>query len=646
LEHSEFTIKRQPSYLIWIGFATLYTLTIISLIIDNSAILRDSIWNLIILSLILITPYLFFAYKLNFFRKPYIFKIYLTENLIQYINISLNKIMQEIDLTQLTAMDIRGSGKHQFCTIQAKTKTLIFTQYEFDSQIEWENFIKILKECIEQALNHSFRDKIQKQMLISQRIFQSKHYLTNIICGFITLIFIIQCTSKTLFAHWLIAAGAANSELFFSGDYFRLLSAGILHSGYLHFIANISVLFVLLLIFEGLIGASFAFSLYLLTQFFGLLICLIFGQEIIVGTSAGVYGLIGCYLYLCLNKSQYLPAGLHLNKRTWFIFLSSNLLLVYLFPKVSFLAHFSGFALGYILSSYILKDFDFVKKCFNQKSSKELYLLHLLKYSLISLLILLSGQYFLYLTNPNHIYLHNYYVLNKILTKNLDSANNLNIFAWDIAIDKKITKASKLLDLANLASTRALNLSNPNRDEYLNFKDTLATTLYRNGDYTDAIIYESEVLRDINKRLYSDTDKGGTYTKDSFAVDIYLSQLYRFIKELPHELIAFTKDNSLKFGFRTDEQIGKSIIYIYFQDQLNDQKYVTELFFDKDSVLQSEKLDVIIKKHVPQNSKFLKAFIIQEQPHDNPTFHKVFVNKKSTTYKLDAEVEKYPEPVV
>jgi hypothetical protein len=232
------------------------------------------------------------------------------------------------------------------------------------------------------------------------------------------------------------------------------------------------------------------------------------------------------------------------------------------------------------------------------------------------------------------------------LTKNLDSANNLNIFAWDIAIDKKITKASKLLDLANLASTRALNLSNPNRDEYLNFKDTLATTLYRNGDYTDAIIYESEVLRDINKRLYSDTDKGGTYTKDSFAVDIYLSQLYRFIKELPHELIAFTKDNSLKFGFRTDEQIGKSIIYIYFQDQLNDQKYVTELFFDKDSVLQSEKLDVIIKKHVPQNSKFLKAFIIQEQPHDNPTFHKVFVNKKSTTYKLDAEVEKYPEPVV
>src|SRR5450755_1065317 len=81
-----------------------------------------------------------------------------------------------------------------------------------------------------------------------------------------------------------------------NGEWWRLITAGFLHGDILHILMNSWVLFDLGAEVEQIYGTSRLIVFYFFSTFTGFLISSRFGMHASVGSSAGIFGLIGAML--------------------------------------------------------------------------------------------------------------------------------------------------------------------------------------------------------------------------------------------------------------------------------------------------------------------------------------------------------------
>jgi len=139
-------------------------------------------------------------------------------------------------------------------------------------------------------------------------------------------------------------AGASEPAFMMHGEWWRLITAGFLHSGILHILMNSWVLFDLGAEVEMIYGTSRLIVFYFLGTVAGFFASSHIGGHISVGSSAGIFGLIGAMLAFGFTDRSSLGMQVKSLYTRWVIY---GLVLSFI-PGVDFWAHVGGFSGGFI----------------------------------------------------------------------------------------------------------------------------------------------------------------------------------------------------------------------------------------------------------------------------------------------------------
>ncbi len=165
-----------------------------------------------------------------------------------------------------------------------------------------------------------------------------------------TTVMILLINSALYLVDWLSPQtglsqyGASLPWPYLHGQYWRLVTAGFLHGGILHILMNSWVLFDLGTQVEALYGTSRLIVFYFVSTVTGFLTSSMLGRNASLGSSAGIFGLIGAMLAFGFMDRSSMGAQIKALYGRWVIY---GLVLSFI-PGVDFFAHIGGLAGGFL----------------------------------------------------------------------------------------------------------------------------------------------------------------------------------------------------------------------------------------------------------------------------------------------------------
>lgn len=148
----------------------------------------------------------------------------------------------------------------------------------------------------------------------------------------------------------LVAFGAKYNAAIKAGQYWRLVTPMFLHANLLHVVLNMLNFLFLGLVVERIFGHLRFLLVYLLTGVISILASLWFApQEISVGASGAIFGLVGAYsAFIVLHRRAFRYGGLP--ALAWLILvIGLNLGVGFVIPNVDNYAHIGGLLSGCLL---------------------------------------------------------------------------------------------------------------------------------------------------------------------------------------------------------------------------------------------------------------------------------------------------------
>jgi rhomboid protease GluP len=142
----------------------------------------------------------------------------------------------------------------------------------------------------------------------------------------------------------LLQEGASLPASMMQGQWWRLITAGFLHGGILHILMNSWVLFDLGAEVELLYGTSRLIVFYFLSTVTGFWTSSHLGFHSSVGSSAGIFGLIGAMLAFGVTDRSSLGSTIRALYMRWVIY---GFIMSFI-PGVDFWAHAGGLAGGFV----------------------------------------------------------------------------------------------------------------------------------------------------------------------------------------------------------------------------------------------------------------------------------------------------------
>lgn len=145
----------------------------------------------------------------------------------------------------------------------------------------------------------------------------------------------------------VILFGGKAGPYIYGGQWWRLITAGFLHAGFVHLAMNSYTLFILVTEVEQFYGTSRLIVAYVVSTFTGFLCSLMFSpRSLSLGASAAAFGLIGIMLAMSLrHRSDPLVQMVRAQYTQWVIFS----LVLSLLPGVDLAAHVGGLIGGFVV---------------------------------------------------------------------------------------------------------------------------------------------------------------------------------------------------------------------------------------------------------------------------------------------------------
>jgi len=142
--------------------------------------------------------------------------------------------------------------------------------------------------------------------------------------------------------------GKYSQAILFGGQYWRLITAGFLHAGIIHFLMNTWVLFDLGANTEEAFGASRMVVIYFVATVCGFLLSTWWTMAPSVGASAGIYGLLGAMVAYGMHNRSLMGQMIKTHYSRWAIY---GLLIGLLgFFPIDNAAHIGGLAGGFAVA--------------------------------------------------------------------------------------------------------------------------------------------------------------------------------------------------------------------------------------------------------------------------------------------------------
>jgi membrane associated rhomboid family serine protease len=269
----------------------------------------------------------------------------------------------------------------------------------------------------------------------------------------------------------LTFAGYMNGDLFRAGDWWRLVTANLLHGGDLHLALNVLGLLLLGPQVERALGALRTGFVVGASALAGMAAVLFTAYDMVVGASGVVCGLLGALLWLELFCARDLPAGWRMPRALLLGAIALYAVLSVVGVGVAAASHFGGFAAGFAATALVAGSGLGRERARPWLLAADGGLLFGAAASLAAALALVAADGSVLARRAE-----------KLLERETTGALALNNFAWLIATDPKATP--KDVDLALRLAERAVSASE-RRDP--NILDTLAEAQFQAGQAEEAV---------------------------------------------------------------------------------------------------------------------------------------------------------------
>lgn len=145
----------------------------------------------------------------------------------------------------------------------------------------------------------------------------------------------------------LLRFGAEQRDLVLAGQWWRLLSSGLLHIGIVHLLVNGYSLVILGRALEEQYGSRALWALFAVSVVGGGATSMLFNNHVGAGASGGIFGLMGAYVAHYLRwRRRMTPAQRQAIERWLGSIVVMNLLVAISIPNIGHAAHLGGLAAG------------------------------------------------------------------------------------------------------------------------------------------------------------------------------------------------------------------------------------------------------------------------------------------------------------
>ncbi len=181
------------------------------------------------------------------------------------------------------------------------------------------------------------------------------HSLATILSDIASNALSVQDKDNEALSNVLIQYGAKENALILQGQYWRFITPIFLHVNALHIGLNMLNLLALGVFLERIMGHLRYLLVYSITGIISIIASFYFmPQELSVGASGAIFGLVGAYSIFVLTHRRAFPRG-GLTTIAWLIFIIGLNLSIGLFvPNVDNYAHLGGLVSGCLLGWWFM----------------------------------------------------------------------------------------------------------------------------------------------------------------------------------------------------------------------------------------------------------------------------------------------------
>ena len=200
-------------------------------------------------------------------------------------------------------------------------------------------------------VTNDINEKTEKENRVYESIFKPKKIIVTsilILINIIVFFAMFAFSRANITGGVLLQFGALNSVLVQNGQFWRLITAGFVHSGFLHLLFNMYSLYLIGTQLENFVGKWKFLAIYFFSMISAsLMSCVMHPYAISVGASGALFGLLGALVYFGWHYRLYLGSILR-NQIIPIIVL--NLFLGFVVSGIDNAAHIGGLIGGFLIA--------------------------------------------------------------------------------------------------------------------------------------------------------------------------------------------------------------------------------------------------------------------------------------------------------
>lgn len=388
----------------------------------------------------------------------------------------------KVPYTEIMAVNEGGYAPRRHFFIESRRRVFHLPQEIFrDADGPERLLLELRRRIMSLPQGATLIEHTEKRRLSALQAMTIKPYATQAMLGVMTVLFLNTELKGALDSSLGLVRWGANAPLLVHhGEYFRLLAANFLHSGFLHIGMNALAVYYLGTLLERLLGPARFLLIYLTTGLAAMAASAYFEVALMtVGASGAVFGLLGAFAVVSWRLKEHLPLGLRQPLGWWVFIIGINALLPFLWPVVDVVAHLAGFVTGVVVCAVLLG----VRKTLPAPPGKLTTGAAVAMVALYVAGLAAAVQYAA--TTPGAVEER---FARTLLHDSRTSPDTLNNLAWTLAIDPRST--DEALAAASTVVEHAVQQA-PNEGAY---HDTAALVAYRLKDFDAAIAAERRAL--------------------------------------------------------------------------------------------------------------------------------------------------------
>ncbi len=214
-----------------------------------------------------------------------------------------------------------------------------------------------LGRAVRQAISIVAPERLAAFDLVREESQRLRRINTPVVTSLAVLVLVAAGLQLLIGALWRVDSvdgarvGALSRVLVSEGQWFRLVSAAFLHSGWSHLVVNLGALWSVGPFVERVLGKASTFLVAIAALFGASLASLLLGHAAMsLGASGIVYGLLGAAAVVQLRFGERLPPSMRLSRRGWIWTFAINAALALVNRHVDHFAHLGGLIAGAALA--------------------------------------------------------------------------------------------------------------------------------------------------------------------------------------------------------------------------------------------------------------------------------------------------------